>query len=93
MGQTGPGKGVNVIEKRGEVLESILQIDKARLDHGGRYTCGPTLGISDTVTVHIIAGEQTEAIHVNSAVRNFQTSLAFLEVLLLLLGVCRIITS
>ena len=57
MGQTGPGKGVKVIEKRGQVLESILQIDKARLEHGGRYTCGATLGISDTVTVHIIAGQ------------------------------------
>ena len=57
MGQTGPGKGVKVIEKRGQVLESILRIDKARLEHGGRYTCGPTLGISDNVTVHIIAGK------------------------------------
>ena len=59
MGQMGPGKGVQVIEKRGQVLESILQIDKARLEHGGRYTCGPTLGISDNVTVHIIAGEHS----------------------------------
>ena len=28
------------------------------MEHGGRYTCGPTLGISDNITVHIIAGEK-----------------------------------
>jgi len=91
MGQTGPGRGVKVIEKRGRVLESILRIEKARLEHGGRYTCGPTLGISDNVTVHIIAGEQTEAIHVNSAVTKFQT-LALLQVIIVLLTVSRITT-
>merc|ERR1711974_352604 len=67
IGQTGPGLGAKVIETRGKVLESSLFIERARMEHGGRYTCGPTLGISDNITVHIIAGEQTEAIHVNSA--------------------------
>jgi len=84
MGQTGPGKGVKVIEKRGQVLESILIIEKARLEHGGRYTCGPTLGISDNVTVHIIAGEQTEAIHVNSAVPKFQTAASLMVMIVVL---------
>jgi hypothetical protein len=41
-----------------QVLESSLFVSKARLEHGGRYTCGPTLGISDNITVHIIAGER-----------------------------------
>ena len=27
-----------------------------RLEHGGKYTCGPTTGISDSVMVHVIAG-------------------------------------
>ena len=33
-----------------------FRISNVRLDHGGKYTCGPTTGISDTVMVHIIAG-------------------------------------
>jgi len=69
QGQTGPGNGVEVFEKRGKVLETLLRITNVRLDHGGKYTCGPTTGISDTVMVHVIAGEQTEAIHVNGVVR------------------------
>ena len=28
-----------------------------RLEHGGKYTCGPTTGISDSVMVHVIAGK------------------------------------
>lgn len=67
QGQTGAGLGVQVVEKRGKVLETVLRITNVRLEHGGKYTCGPTTGISDTVMVHVIAGEQTEAIHVNSA--------------------------
>jgi len=78
QGQTGPGKGVEVFEKRGKVLETLLRITNVRLDHGGKYTCGPTTGISDTVMVHVIAGEQTEAIHVNSAVRAATASFSFL---------------
>jgi len=73
MGQTGPGNGVQVMEKRGKMLESILRITNVRLEHGGKYTCGPTTGISDSVMVHVIAGEQTEAIHVNSGTRMFSS--------------------
>lgn len=69
MGQTGVGDGVQVVEKRGKMLESILRISNVRLEHGGKYTCGPTTGIADSVMVHVIAGEQTEAIHVNTSVR------------------------
>ena len=33
------------------------RITNVRLEHGGKYTCGPTTGISDTVMVHVIAGK------------------------------------
>ena len=71
----------------------MFRITNVRLDHGGKYTCGPTTGISDTVMVHVIAGmsllspghtspffpgEQTEAIHVNSAVRAATASFSIL---------------
>lgn len=85
MGQTGPGRGARVVETRGKVLESSLFVEKARMEHGGRYTCGPTLGISDNITVHIIAGEQTEAIHVNSALPKISQS-ALLQLTILLLN-------
>jgi len=88
MGQTGPGWGAKVIETRGKVLESSLFIEQARMEHGGRYTCGPTLGISDNITVHIIAGEQTEAIHTNSAMPQVSRS-AMLELTILFLKLLR----
>ena len=56
MGQTGPGWGVSMVESRGSQLESYLRIEQAGLEHGGRYTCGPTIGISDNITVHIMEG-------------------------------------
>jgi len=83
QGQTGPGLGVEVVEKRGKVLETVLRITNVRLEHGGKYTCGPTTGISDTVMVHVIAGEQTEAIHVNNALRT-ATTFSLSQLLLIL---------
>ena len=57
-GQTGPGRGATVTEDRGDVFQSVLEIDRARLIHSGKFTCGPTLGQPDTVTVHVIDGEE-----------------------------------
>ena len=36
----------------------VFRISRVRLEHGGKYTCGPTTGIADTVMVHVIAGQQ-----------------------------------
>ena len=36
----------------------IFRITNVRLEHGGKYTCGPTTGIPDTVMVHVIAGNK-----------------------------------
>ena len=72
MGQTGPGKGVKVIEKRGQVLESILMIEKARLEHGGNCTCGLTRDISDNVIVHIIAGKVPPSSHIYIILADFR---------------------
>ena len=64
-GQTGPGEGASVAETRGAQVEgpgggsgveSVLTIDRARMSHSGQFTCGPTLGRADTVTVHVIDG-------------------------------------
>ena len=62
MGQTGPGRGVQVVEERGRALTSLLRIQRARVGHGGRYTCGPTTGVAENVTVHIIAGYTNKTI-------------------------------
>ena len=35
-----------------------------RLEHGGKYTCGPTTGISDSVMVHVIAGKYNLITHI-----------------------------
>lgn len=71
IGQTGPGRGAMVVETRKKILTSSLVIEKARKEHGGRYTCGPTLGISDNVTVHIIAGEQAEPSIINQGLKRY----------------------
>jgi hypothetical protein len=57
-GQTGPGRGARVEEEpRDRQLESVLRVERARLEHDGIFTCGPSLGIEDSVRVHVIDGE------------------------------------
>ena len=38
-------------------LESVLRVERARLEHDGIFTCGPSLGIEDSVRVHVIDGK------------------------------------
>ncbi|XP_023337368.1 lachesin isoform X2 [Eurytemora carolleeae] len=40
MGQTGPGFGAKVLEKNGEMFESILRISRSRMEHDGLYITG-----------------------------------------------------
>jgi hypothetical protein len=60
-GQTGPGRGATVEESaRDRRLESVLRVERARLEHDGIFTCGPSLGIEDSVRVHVIDGKLTQ---------------------------------
>ena len=43
---------------RDQRLESVLRVERARLEHDGIFTCGPSLGIEDSVRVHVIDGKQ-----------------------------------
>ena len=57
-GQTGPGRGAHVEEEpRNRQLESVLRVERARLEHDGIFTCGPSLGIEDSIRVHVIDGK------------------------------------
>ena len=44
----------------------VFRISRVRLEHGGKYTCGPTTGIADTVMVHVIAGMQSGILEVST---------------------------
>jgi len=57
LGQTGPGRGVQVTEQRGQQLISTLLIEKADMHHAGKFTCSPSYAKPDTVTLHVIDGE------------------------------------
>ena len=54
LGQTGPGRGVQVTEKRGTQLVSTLSIERADMHHAGKFTCSPSYAKPDTVTLHVI---------------------------------------
>ena len=61
LGQTGPGRGVQVSEHRGREgrrrLVSTLRIARADLRHAGKFTCAPSHAKPDTVTLHVVDGE------------------------------------
>lgn len=57
LGQTGPGRGVRVTERRERQLISTLIIEKADIHHAGKFTCAPSYAKPDTVTLHVIDGE------------------------------------
>eukprot|EP00093_Oithona_nana_P002048 02048.XXX_16624_4782_1 [CDS] Oithona nana genome sequencing. len=57
LGQTGPGRGVRVTERRGRQLISTLIIENADMHHAGKFTCAPSYAKPDTVTLHVIDGE------------------------------------
>ena len=57
LGQTGPGRGVQVTEQRGRRLVSTLRIARADLRHAGKFTCAPSYAQPDTVTLHVVDGE------------------------------------
>ena len=68
LGQTGPGRGVQVTEHRGgggrgqgrgqgRRLVSTLRIARADLRHAGKFTCAPSYAQPDTVTLHVVDGE------------------------------------
>ena len=57
LGQTGPGRGVQVTERRGRQLISTLEIEKADMMHAGKFTCAPSHAKADTVTLHVIDGK------------------------------------
>ena len=57
LGQTGPGRGVRVTERRGRQLISTLIIEKADIHHAGKFTCAPSYAKPDTVTLHVIDGK------------------------------------
>lgn len=57
LGQTGPGRGVRVTERRGRQLISTLVIERADMHHAGKFTCAPSYAKPDTVTLHVIDGE------------------------------------
>jgi hypothetical protein len=57
-GQTGSGRGAAVEERPlDRHVESVLRVAHARLEHDGIFTCGPSLGIEDSVRVHVIDGK------------------------------------
>ena len=57
LGQTGPGRGVRVTERRGRQLISTLVIERADMHHAGKFTCAPSYAKPDTVTLHVIDGK------------------------------------
>ena len=57
LGQTGPGRGVRVTERRGRQLISTLIIENADMHHAGKFTCAPSYAKPDTVTLHVIDGK------------------------------------
>ena len=57
LGQTGPGRGVQVTEQRGHQLISTLMIEKADMHHAGKFTCSPSYAKPDTVTLHVLDGK------------------------------------
>ena len=57
LGQTGPGRGVRVTERRGRQLVSTLIIENADMHHAGKFTCAPSYAKPDTVTLHVIDGK------------------------------------
>ena len=61
LGQTGPGRGVQVTEKRGTHLISTLLIERADMYHAGKFTCAPSYAKPDTVTLHVVDGKFQEA--------------------------------
>ena len=66
LGQTGPGRGVRVTERRGRQLISTLIIENADMHHAGKFTCAPSYAKPDTVTLHVIDGKSSLFIRVAS---------------------------
>lgn len=64
LGQTGPGRGVQVHTEvtPGRELVSTLVIDKADRRHAGKFTCSPSYAKSDTVTLHVVDGESSSQV-------------------------------
>lgn len=87
LGQTGPGRGVQVTEKRGRQLVSTLSIEKADMHHAGKFTCSPSYAKPDTVTLHVIDSESRAELQGNdnnsaassSATRHFSILSRFLQ--------------
>ena len=44
-------------ERRGRQLVSTLLIERADLAHAGKFTCAPSYAKPDTVTLHVVDGE------------------------------------
>lgn len=68
LGQTGPGKGVQVTEQRDNHLISTLIIERADMYHAGKFTCAPSYARPDTVTLHVIDGESRAELQTNLGV-------------------------
>ena len=66
LGQTGPGRGVRVTERRGRQLISTLIIENADMHHAGKFTCAPSYAKPDTVTLHVIDGKSSVFLRVAS---------------------------
>lgn len=80
LGQTGPGRGVQVTEKRGTQLVSTLSIERADMHHAGKFTCSPSYAKPDTVTLHVIDSESRAELQGNdnnSAASSAQATFLF----------------
>ncbi|XP_050730337.1 lachesin-like [Eriocheir sinensis] len=78
--------GVVVTTERGPVTTSHLLVQLVEPRHSGRYTCSPANSKPQSVTVHVIAGDQPAAIlHENGGPEASGGSLASLPPTLLLL--------
>lgn len=74
IGYDSPRGGVSVITEKGDHTTSYLLIQRARSSDSGQYTCKPSNANPKTVQVHILKGEQPEAMHAGLGITSKSTN-------------------